>query len=54
MLTLKGEMQASVFRNCVNTLTEIKSMRENIEDFFNQEMLQSEVPLWVELNQKSV
>ncbi|GAA6835309.1 tRNA-dihydrouridine synthase [Helicobacter pylori] len=50
----KGEMQASAFRNCVNTLTEIKSMRESIEEFFNQEMLQSEVPLWVELNQKSV
>ncbi|MGX2970786.1 tRNA dihydrouridine synthase [Helicobacter sp. T3_23-1059] len=50
----KGEEGASAFRNVVNNMTNPKSMREAIEEFFDSSLIVSPLPQIIKLNQKSV
>ena len=50
----KAEEGASAFRNVVNNITNPKSMREAIEEFFDNSLIASPLPQIIKLNQKSV
>ena len=50
----KAEEGASAFRNVVNNMTNPKSMREAIEEFFDNSLITSPLPQIIKLNQKSV
>lgn len=50
----KGEEGASAFRNVINCITNPKSMREAIEEFFDSSFITSPLPQIIELNKKSV
>lgn len=50
----KGEEGASAFRNVANNISESKSMREAIEEFFDESRIKADFQAFVELNKKSV
>lgn len=50
----KGHSEASEFRTRVNSMTCVKEMRENINEFFDSSIIRGEFPVIVELNKKSV
>ncbi|PAF43342.1 tRNA-dihydrouridine synthase [Helicobacter sp. 11S03491-1] len=50
----KGHNGASEFRTKVNSMTSGKQMRENIAIFFDESIIEDDLPVLVELNKKSI